>query len=136
MPMSCWEIRKAAPYVDGSAWHCYAGDVGAQNVIHESRPDKSIDFTECSGGRRADNFADNLTWNLSTLIIGATRNFAKTALLWNMRRILFEKMKNGCSIRVSNQMGKEAPCLNTPHQDRGYLQVELIRSFLPEATKL
>jgi len=75
---------KAAPYTDGSAWHCYAGEPGSQQAVYNSHPDKNIYFTECSGGAWANDFGDNLAWNLSTLIIGATRNHAKAVLLWNM----------------------------------------------------
>jgi glucosylceramidase len=30
------------------------------------------------------NFQSNLLWNVNTLVIGATRNWAKTVLLWNL----------------------------------------------------
>ncbi|MCL6459941.1 MAG: glucan endo-1,6-beta-glucosidase, partial [Gorillibacterium sp.] len=75
---------EAAPYIDGSAWHCYAGEPSAQSAIHNSQPDKNVYFTECSGGEWASDFADNLAWNVSTLIVGTTRNYAKAVLLWNM----------------------------------------------------
>ena len=35
----------ANPYIDGSAFHCYAGSVGAQNTVHNAYPDKNIYFT-------------------------------------------------------------------------------------------
>jgi glucosylceramidase len=68
----------------GTAFHCYAGDVAAQSRVHDAFPDKDIYFTECSGGGWATNFGANLRWNVSNLIIGATRNWAKTVLLWNL----------------------------------------------------
>ncbi len=75
----------AAPrYVAGVAWHCYAGDVSAQSLVHDAHPDKDAYFTECSGGEWAPNFADDLKWFVRTLIIGATRGWAKGVLLWNL----------------------------------------------------
>jgi glucosylceramidase len=75
----------AAPrYIAGVAWHCYGGDVSAQTVVHDAHPDKDAYFTECSGGEWAPNFADNLKWITQTLIIGATRGWAKGVLLWNL----------------------------------------------------
>ena len=74
----------ARRFVAGVAWHCYAGDVGAQSRVHDAYPDKDVWFTECSGGAWATNFADNLRWNVRTLIIGATRNWARGVTLWNL----------------------------------------------------
>ena len=75
----------AAPrYIAGVAWHCYGGDVSAQTLVHDAHPDKDAYFTECSGGEWAPNFADNLKWFTQTLIIGATRGWAKGVLLWNL----------------------------------------------------
>lgn len=71
-------------YIAGVAWHCYNGDVSAQTTVHDAFPTKDVYFTECSGGEWAPNFADNLVWNVRTLIIGATRNWARGVLLWNL----------------------------------------------------
>jgi glucosylceramidase len=74
----------ARRYVAGVAWHCYGGDVSAQTKVHDAYPAKDAYFTECSGGEWAPSFADNLQWNVRTLIIGATRNWARGVLLWNL----------------------------------------------------
>lgn len=71
-------------YIAGVAWHCYNGDVSAQSKVHDAFPSKDAYFTECSGGDWAPNFADNLVWNVRTLIVGATRNWARGVLLWNL----------------------------------------------------
>lgn len=75
---------EAKQYVDGSAFHCYAGNIEAQAKVHEAFPDKNIYFTECSGGAWAPDFGGNLLWDTKTLVIGATRNWAKTVAKWNM----------------------------------------------------
>jgi len=75
----------AAPrYIAGVAWHCYGGDVSAQTLVHDAHPDKDAYFTECSGGEWAPNFGDNLKWFVGTLIVEATRGWAKGVLLWNL----------------------------------------------------
>ncbi len=68
----------------GTAFHCYAGDPSAQSVVHDAAPDKGIWFTECSGGGWAPDFGTNLGWSTGTLAIGATRNWARSVLLWNL----------------------------------------------------
>ena len=49
----------ARRYVSGVAWHCYGGDVAAQETVHARHPDKDVYFTECSGGAWAPNFGIN-----------------------------------------------------------------------------
>lgn len=83
-PKTIFADAGASQYVDGSAWHCYAGNPSAMSDVRNAYPSKNIYFTECSGGDWSPNFADNLKWNMSNLIIGATRNWAKTVLLWNL----------------------------------------------------
>ena len=73
----------AAPFVAGTAFHCYAGDVTAQSEVKTAYPDKDIWFTECSG-TLGSNFAGDLAWNTEHLLIGATRNWARSISLWNI----------------------------------------------------
>jgi glucosylceramidase len=77
----------AGSYTAGTAWHCYAGDPSAQTTVHNAYPGKATYFTECSGTQSsnpADTFADSLDWQTENLIIGATRNWAKSVVTWNM----------------------------------------------------
>jgi glucosylceramidase len=83
-PQNVLSDAAASAYIDGSAWHCYAGTVDAQNTVHNAYPNKNIYFTECSGGAWAPAFAGNLQWDVQNLIIGSTRNWAKTVVKWNM----------------------------------------------------
>ena len=73
----------AASYVAGTSFHCYAGDVSAQVAVHDAYPSKDIWFTECSG-TVGSNFAGDLVWNSQHLLIGATRNWARSISLWNL----------------------------------------------------
>ncbi|HEX4834368.1 MAG TPA: RICIN domain-containing protein [Trebonia sp.] len=77
----------ASQYVAGTAWHCYAGDPTAQTTVHNAYPSKDTYFTECSGSQSANTantFSDSLDWQTENLIIGATRNWAKSVVTWNM----------------------------------------------------
>jgi glucosylceramidase len=55
--------------------------------VHNAYPNKDTYFTECSGTQSsnpANTFADSLDWQTENLVIGATRNWAKTVATWNM----------------------------------------------------
>jgi glucosylceramidase len=83
-PMSILSDPEANPYVAGTAWHAYAGDVSAQSVVHDAFPDKEIYFTEITGGAWWEDWSDNLVWGVRNIMIGATRNWAKTVTYWNL----------------------------------------------------
>jgi glucosylceramidase len=79
----------AARWVAGTAYHCYSGDPSAQTALHDAHPDKGIWFTECSGSHGptdppAKFFRDTLTFHARNITIGTTRNWAKTAITWNI----------------------------------------------------
>ncbi|GAA2099794.1 glucosylceramidase [Kitasatospora saccharophila] len=79
----------AAEWLAGTAYHCYAGDPSAQSALHDAHPDKGIWFTECSGSHGPDDtpaqtFRSTLTWHARNLTVGATRNWAKSVLNWNI----------------------------------------------------
>lgn len=83
-PLQVLADSVAPRYIAGVAWHCYGGDVSAQTLVHDAHPEKDTYFTECSGGEWAPNFADNLKWFVSTLMIASTRGWAKGVILWNL----------------------------------------------------
>lgn len=82
-PLSILNDPAAAKYVDGSAFHLYAGKIDALSAVHDAHPDKHLYFTEqwiaAPGDLRGD-----LTWHTRELIIGATRNWCRTVLEWNL----------------------------------------------------
>ena len=83
-PLDVLADPSARKYVQGIAWHCYAGDVSAQSIVHDAHPEQDTYFSECSGGEWSPKFDENLKWFVNTLIIGATRNWARGVLLWNL----------------------------------------------------
>ncbi|WP_127530913.1 glycoside hydrolase family 30 protein [Paenibacillus kobensis] len=83
-PITVLNDLDARKYIDGTAFHGYAGEVGSQSQVHDLHPDKNLYFTESTGGAWATEFGGNLKWDMHNLIIGATRNWAKVVLKWNM----------------------------------------------------
>jgi glucosylceramidase len=73
----------ANPYVDGSAFHLYAGNISSLTDVHNAYPAKNVYFTEQWVGAPS-NFSGDLSWHVNTLIIGATRNWSRNVLEWNL----------------------------------------------------
>ena len=82
-PLSILDDPGAAKYVAGSAFHLYAGRIEALTRVHEAHPDKHVYFTEQWVGAPGD-LRKELTWHVRELIIGATRNWSRTVLEWNL----------------------------------------------------
>ncbi len=82
-PITILNDPEAKQYVDGSAFHLYAGNISALSKVHEAHPDKNLYFTEQWVGGPGK-FDEELKWHVSTLIIGATRNWSKNVLEWNL----------------------------------------------------
>jgi glucosylceramidase len=74
----------AARYIAGVAWHCYYGNVQAQQQVHEAYPDKDAYLTECSGGGWSPHWGEALRQFVGRLMIGSTRAWAKGVILWNL----------------------------------------------------
>ncbi|PUZ21525.1 glucosylceramidase [Chitinophaga costaii] len=82
-PLSILADAGANAFVDGSAFHLYAGDISALSNVHNAYPDKSVYFTEQWVGGPG-NFGGDLKWHITNLIIGATRNWSRNVLEWNL----------------------------------------------------
>lgn len=73
----------ANPYVDGSAFHLYAGTIASLSDVHNAYPAKNVYFTEQWVGAPS-NFGGDLSWHVNNLVIGATRNWSRNVLEWNL----------------------------------------------------
>ncbi len=82
-PLTVLGDANARKYVDGSAFHLYAGDISALTQVHNAYPDKNVYFTEQWVGGPS-NFAGDLKWHVKNLIIGASRNWSKNVIEWNL----------------------------------------------------
>ena len=74
----------ASKYVDGSAWHLYGGEISALTGVHDAFPNKNIYFTEQSIGDGHHQTNIDIAEPVSDVVIGATRNWSRNALLWNL----------------------------------------------------
>jgi glucosylceramidase len=82
-PITTLNDADAKKYIDGSAFHMYLGDISAMSKVHDAHPDKNVYFTEQWTSGKGD-FGGDLLWHTKNLIIGATRNWGKTVLEWNL----------------------------------------------------
>jgi glucosylceramidase len=82
-PLAVLGNAAASPYVDGSAFHLYAGPIEALSKVHDAFPQKNVYFTEQWVGSKTS-FAGNLGWHVKNLEIGASRNWARVVLEWNL----------------------------------------------------
>ena len=88
-PINVLSDPAAAAFIDGSAFHLYAGDISTMSIVRNFRPTKNVYFTEqWTGGdvNGSNNFPfDNeLKGNVKNVVIGSMRNWSKTALQWNL----------------------------------------------------
>ena len=82
-PLDILNDAATRQYVDGSAFHLYAGDISALSQVHFTWPNKNIYFTE-QYTASTGSFAGDLQWHLKNVIIGSLRNYSKVALEWNL----------------------------------------------------
>jgi glucosylceramidase len=72
------DVRK---YISGSGFHLYAGQITALSKVHDAFPDKNLYFTEQMVVTRND---FNVANPEDRIVIGATRNWSKNVILWNL----------------------------------------------------
>lgn len=82
-PKTILDDPEARKYVDGTAFHLYAGDISTLSYIHDLYPEKNLYFTEQYTASNGD-FGGDLSWHLKNVIIGSMRNWSKVALEWNL----------------------------------------------------
>ncbi|UMY65515.1 MULTISPECIES: glycoside hydrolase family 30 beta sandwich domain-containing protein [unclassified Flavobacterium] len=82
-PISILDDPSAKAFSDGSAFHLYGGSVDALTKVHDAHPDRNLYFTEQWTGGPGD-FPNDLKWNVENLTIGASRNWSRMVLQWNL----------------------------------------------------
>ncbi|MGZ8216496.1 glycoside hydrolase family 30 protein [Methylomagnum sp.] len=82
-PLAVFADAEARRYLAGSAWHLYGGDIAVLSNIHRAYPGMKLYFTEQWVG--ADGaFGPDLMWHVRHVLIGATRNWSRVVLEWNL----------------------------------------------------
>jgi glucosylceramidase len=82
-PIAVLSDAGAYPFVDGSAFHLYEGDISALSTVHNAFPNKNLYFTE-QYTSSTGSFEGDLKWHVKNVVIGSMRNWSKTALEWNL----------------------------------------------------
>jgi glucosylceramidase len=82
-PLDILNDAAARAYVDGSAFHLYAGNITALSQVYAAYPAKNIYFTE-QYTSSTGSFSGDLAWHLRNVIIGSMRNYSRVALEWNL----------------------------------------------------
>ena len=88
-PILILDDPQAKKYIDGSGFHLYGGKITALTDVHNAHPDRNIYFTEQMvvdfGGRGViDSSRINIAGPVSRIIIGATRNWSRNVIEWNL----------------------------------------------------
>jgi glucosylceramidase len=97
-PISVLSDQDANAYVDGSAFHLYAGNIETLSTVHTSFPSKNLYFTE-QYTASTGTFSTDLQWHIQNLIIGASRNWSRNVIEWNLasNSSLGPHTSGGCS---------------------------------------
>lgn len=82
-PITILNDKEARKYIDGSAFHLYAGVPETMSQVHNAHPDKNLYFTEQWTGAKSK-FDGDLQWHIKNVIIGTMNNWSKVALEWNL----------------------------------------------------
>ncbi len=82
-PITVLSDSKANPFVDGSAFHLYGGNISSMTTVHNAFSTKNVYFTEQWTSAKGE-FAGDLKWHLRNVIIGSMRNWSRIALEWNL----------------------------------------------------
>lgn len=82
-PISILDDPQAKQYIDGSAFHLYGGKIEAMSKVHDAHPDKNLYFTEQWVGAPG-NMKHDIQEHVRNLIIGASRNWSRTVIEWNL----------------------------------------------------
>jgi glucosylceramidase len=100
-PDSVLNDPEAGKYIDGSAFHLYRGKIEALTQVHNAHPDKNLYFTEQMVIERGSGNMLNVSSPVERLVIGATRNWCRNVLEWNIAASPDNKPhtdRGGCSM--------------------------------------
>jgi glucosylceramidase len=83
-PLSILGDPAASKYVDGTAFHLYGGEASELTRVHDAYPKKNLYMTEQSVTGRRGEGPLGIAEPVSRVMIGATRNWSRNVLLWNL----------------------------------------------------
>jgi glucosylceramidase len=76
--------RTANPYIDGSGFHLYGGEISAMSKVHDVYPNKNLYFTEFMAVEPTEPTRISIAKPVQGTFIGALQNWSRNVLLWNL----------------------------------------------------
>lgn len=131
-PLTILNDPKALPFVAGSAFHLYEGDISALSTVHDAHPNKALYFTEQYTGSKSS-FESDLKWSVKNVVIGSMRNWSVNALSWGLANDEFYKpfTPGGCSTCKGALMIDQAQNIK---REVGYYIIGHASKFVPEGS--
>jgi glucosylceramidase len=75
---------RANPYIDGSGFHLYGGEITAMSAVHNAFPQKNLYFTEFMAVEPTEPARISISKPVVDTFIGALQNWSRNVLLWNL----------------------------------------------------
>jgi glucosylceramidase len=75
---------QANPFVDGSGFHLYGGEIAAMSAVHNAFPQKNLYFTEFMAVEPTESARISIARPVEGTFIGALQNWSRNVLLWNL----------------------------------------------------
>ncbi|XDZ53534.1 glucosylceramidase [Flavobacterium tructae] len=131
-PLAILNDPKALPFVAGSAFHLYEGDISALSKVHDAFPDKDVYFTEQYTGA-GSSFESDLKWSVKNVVIGSMRNWSVNALSWGLANDEHYKpfTPGGCSTCKGALMIDQNQNIK---REVGYYIIAHASKFVPEGS--
>ena len=131
-PLAILNDPKALPFVAGSAFHLYEGDISALSKVHDAFPDKDVYFTEQYTGS-GSSFESDLKWSVKNVVIGSMRNWSVNALSWGLANDEYYKpfTPGGCSTCKGALMIDQNQNIK---REVGYYIIAHASKFVPEGS--
>lgn len=83
-PLSILNDAQANPFVDGSGFHLYGGEISAMSAVHNAFPLKNLYFTEFMAVEPTQSGRISIAKPVVGTFIGALQNWSRNVLLWNL----------------------------------------------------
>lgn len=131
-PLTVLKDAKANPFVAGSAFHLYEGDISALSTVHDAYSNKDLYFTEQYTGSKSS-FESDLKWSVKNVVIGSMRNWSVNALSWGLANDEFYKpfTPGGCSTCKGALMIDQNQNIK---REVGYYIIGHASKFVPEGS--
>ena len=100
-PITVLSDAAARLWIDGSAFHAYAGDPLNMALVQAEAPDKNLYFTEQTGTLPGTGFGGSIQWHVKNLFITPGRNYSRCTLIWQLGRQLTNLSGDRPFVRVA-----------------------------------